>query len=111
MIANRHAQASDVGTLLTTLDKPNVKVRPRSTMASRSLQKLFGKNVRRYRKEAGLTQTELAEAAGMSQRHISEIEKSGSNVTIDTIVVLSRPLNRTPAEMLTSPEPRRQSKT
>lgn len=36
--------------------------------------KLFGENVQRFRKEANLTQVELAEKIGITQKHLSEIE-------------------------------------
>lgn len=36
--------------------------------------KLFGENVQRFRKEKNLTQVELAEKIGITQKHLSEIE-------------------------------------
>lgn len=36
--------------------------------------KLFGENVQRFRKESNLTQVELAEKIGITQKHLSEIE-------------------------------------
>jgi transcriptional regulator with XRE-family HTH domain len=50
----------------------------------------FGGLLRRLRDEAGLTQDELAEAAGVSQRAVSDLER-GVNVTArkDTAVLLA----------------------
>ena len=39
-----------------------------------SIQKIFGQNVRKYRKEAGFTQEEFSEKLGISQKHLSIIE-------------------------------------
>jgi len=39
-----------------------------------SVQVLFGQNVKKYRKLAGLTQEQLSERLGVSQKHLSIIE-------------------------------------
>jgi len=97
---------------MTKAPKPKAKAQaqaPRDAVieaASRALQKLFGENVRRYRMEAGISQRGLAAATGLSHRHLSLIELSGANVTIDTIVMLAKHVDRTPIELLTPPPPR-----
>jgi transcriptional regulator with XRE-family HTH domain len=58
---------------------------------------------------AGLSQRALAAAAGISQKHISQIEISGANVTLDTVAELAKHVNKTPAELLT-PLPRARSR-
>lgn len=39
-----------------------------------SISQLFGENVQKCRKKANLTQIELSEKMGISQKHLSEIE-------------------------------------
>ncbi|WP_294428423.1 helix-turn-helix transcriptional regulator [uncultured Treponema sp.] len=38
------------------------------------ISQLFGRNVKKYRKLAGLTQEQLSERLGVSQKHLSIIE-------------------------------------
>ena len=63
--------------------------------------------VRRGREAAGLTQRELSDASGVSQKHISQIELSGANVTLDTLAELAKHLNTTAAELITPPRSKR----
>ena len=70
------------------------------------LRKVFSRNLVLARKALGMTQRDLAAAAGVSQKHISFIEAaSGVNVTLDTLAALAEQVNKTPAELLT-PNPR-----
>jgi transcriptional regulator with XRE-family HTH domain len=39
-----------------------------------NVKKILGSNIKKYRKEAGMTQEELAEKAGISSKHLSRIE-------------------------------------
>ncbi len=54
-----------------------------------------GMQVAKLRQSAGLTQTELAARAGMSAPKISNIERSGRNVTFATIVRIANALGST----------------
>lgn len=46
-------------------------------------------NVRRYRKEKGLSQERLAEQAGMHRTFISLIERRGRNVTLGVVEAIA----------------------
>lgn len=46
--------------------------------------------VRRARQRAGLTQGDLAEAAGVSQQAVAKLERNGSNPTIATLEKVAR---------------------
>jgi transcriptional regulator with XRE-family HTH domain len=61
---------------------------------------LVGANVRRRRVELGMTQEDLAEAAGLSQQYISGLERGQRNPTVVTLWELSRPLSLLPADLL-----------
>lgn len=48
-------------------------------------RRILARNVRRLRKAADLSQEELADAAGLRQAQVSEIESGKSNVTLDKL--------------------------
>lgn len=49
------------------------------------LIQLLGKNVRRYRKEKGMTQDERAVAACMERSYVSDIERGTRNPSVATL--------------------------
>ena len=61
---------------------------------------IFSANLLKAREAVGLTQRELSDLSGISQKHISQIELTGSNVTLDTLAELARHLNTTAADFL-----------
>jgi len=56
------------------------------------LQQL-GAAIRMYRKSAGLTQAELAEAAGVTRRFLQELENARSDISLGTLYKLSRSMD------------------
>lgn len=56
-----------------------------SSNHDQAARKLLAKNVRRLRKERGLTQEKLSLETGIMQSHISEIESGKRNATVDVI--------------------------
>ncbi|ANN60812.1 XRE family transcriptional regulator [Mesorhizobium loti] len=56
------------------------------------MRKLVGRNARRIREKAGLTQEQLAEISGFSQQYISGLEKGKRNPTIVTLYELAQAL-------------------
>ncbi len=61
------------------------------------IPELFGRNVRKYRKRAGLTQEQLSERIKISQKHLSVIETGGQFASAPLIGRLSRELGVSPA--------------
>lgn len=59
---------------------------------SRALQ-LFGRTVRRLRKQRGLSQEELAAGAGMHLNHVSSIERGERNLGLLSVLKLARGLD------------------
>ena len=57
------------------------------------LGEIIAANVRRLRQERNLTQGQLARLAGVSKAMVSDIEKGGSNPTINTLWKLAKGLN------------------
>ncbi|CAL9361677.1 hypothetical protein SUDANB120_00678 [Streptomyces sp. enrichment culture] len=63
-------------------------------------------NVRKHRRRAGMSQEQLAEAAGLSLGVVRKIEQGG-NVSVETIHLLARALGTTTSELFATeaPEP------
>lgn len=63
--------------------------------------KIIGNRLLAVRKRAGLTQTEVAEKAGLSDRTYADIERGSVNMRIETILRICDALHITPDEILT----------
>jgi transcriptional regulator with XRE-family HTH domain len=72
---------------------------PRRTTRSKEGVK-FGGTVRRFRKEAGLTQETLAERANLSADFLGFIERGDNVPTLPTILQLARALRVQPSKLL-----------
>lgn len=59
----------------------------------------FGQCVRRYRKQAGLNQEELAQNANLHRTYLSDIERGNRNLSLTSIINLSKALNVPIAEL------------
>ena len=57
------------------------------------------------RKRIGLTQAEVAEAAGLSDRTYADIERGTANMRIETLLSICGVLHITPDEVLTEEAP------
>ena len=64
------------------------------------LKARFGENVRVARAEAGLSQTRLAERAGVRRTHISRIETGNANATLETVAIVARAVGQDPNQLL-----------
>ncbi|MCK8600146.1 helix-turn-helix domain-containing protein [Desulfoferrobacter suflitae] len=62
-------------------------------------QVAFGKRIRKLREQLGLTQTQLAEKANLSVKHLGEFERGRGNPTFATIENLAEALHVSPVEM------------
>ena len=61
----------------------------------------IGNRLLTYRKRAGLTQIEVAERAGLSDRTYADIERGSVNMRLSTILRICDVLHITPNEILT----------
>ena len=55
----------------------------------------IGQRIQRYRVAQNLTQEQVAEAAGISQKHLSRIEQGYHNPRFDLLIELAKALNVT----------------
>lgn len=69
-------------------------------MANTSVTQKLGKRIRLLRREAGLTQEQLALAAGTSQTHISSIETGQQGAGIVLLDKLARALGVSVADVM-----------
>jgi transcriptional regulator with XRE-family HTH domain len=60
-----------------------------------------GNKLLAIRKRAGMTQVEVAEAAGLSDRTYADIERGTVNMRVETILRICQALHITPDEVLT----------
>ncbi|MBW3670182.1 MAG: helix-turn-helix domain-containing protein [Acidobacteria bacterium] len=68
----------------------------------------IGDRIRRFRKRRGLTQTELGETIGLSQRQMTYYETEGGSPSPDLLIELARALEvSVPVLLGTDPEPKR----
>ena len=49
------------------------------------MSRLFGQNVRRVRKERGLSQEALADEVGLAVTYVGQIERGARNPTLDVV--------------------------
>ena len=64
------------------------------------MRKLVGRNAARLRKEAGLTQEQLAERCGLSQQYLSKLESGNRNPTVVTLYEIAQGLGVSHVELV-----------
>lgn len=61
---------------------------------------VFGRNMRRYRQAASMSQEAVAERMGVDRAHVSSMERGQQNVTLLTLWHASQALGVTPPALL-----------
>lgn len=61
----------------------------------------IGEKLFTFRKKTGMTQFEVAEAAGLSDRTYADIERGSVNMRVETLLKICDALHITPDEILT----------
>jgi transcriptional regulator with XRE-family HTH domain len=64
------------------------------------LRRLVAKNLRRLRKQGGLSQEELADRAGLNRNYIGMIEREENSPTVDALEQISNALGNDPVVLL-----------
>jgi transcriptional regulator with XRE-family HTH domain len=74
------------------------------TAAGAALRHRFARNVRHFRTRKGMTQNQLAAAAGLGRTFISQVEQGRFSVTLETIGALSSALGICPTLLIQLPD-------
>ena len=61
---------------------------------------IFGSTVRRLRADAGWTQEDLADRAGLTATYVGQVERGDKVPSLTVVLKLARGLEVTPAELL-----------
>ena len=67
--------------------------------------RLIGNRLLKIRKKCGMTQSEVAEMAGLSDRTYADIERGSVNMRIETVLKICKALQITPDAILTTENP------
>lgn len=73
-------------------------------MSDDDVLRQFGERVRQLRKQADLSQEELARKADIHRTYLSGVERGHRNIALRNIVKLARALQVSPSELLTDLE-------
>ena len=65
------------------------------------LQKVVGRNLRRYRQERGYSQEAFAEVMGVHRTYMGGVERGERNLTLQTLEKMADILNVEPLGLLT----------
>ncbi len=68
------------------------------------MRRLLGRNAKRARVDAQLTQEQLSERSGFSQQYISDLERGLRNPTIVSLYELAQALHTTPVALISPDE-------
>lgn len=66
-------------------------------------RRVFARKLRAARQAAGLSQEELADAAGLHRTYVGSVERAERNVSIDSMSRLAKALGRPLHELLREP--------
>ena len=68
------------------------------------IQQGFGKNVRRFRHAAGLSQEELALRSGLDRSFVGQVERGERNISLTNIYRLAAGLKIDPSALFERPQ-------
>ncbi len=67
-------------------------------------RRVFARNLRQARTEAGLTQEDVVKLTGLTQSFLSRIETAKSNISLDNAIVLAEVVRQPLCKLLTPKE-------
>ena len=74
-------------------------------MGTEDLNVLVGRNVRRLRLAAGLSQEAFAHACGLHRTYIGGVERGERNITLATLAKIAAALDASAVDLLREPAP------
>ncbi len=69
-----------------------------------NINELIGKNVKKFREEANIGQTELAKAVGVSRKYINELEMGFVNSRINVLCKIAKEVGKNLADIISTAE-------
>jgi transcriptional regulator with XRE-family HTH domain len=72
----------------------------------KAIQRNFGRVLRDFREDAGLSQERLANDSGLHKNYVGEIERGEKSPSLKTITALAATLRVAPSELLREAEKR-----
>ena len=69
-------------------------------MGTEDINALVGRNIRRRRRTAGLSQEAFAHACGLHRTYIGAVERGERNITLGTLVKIAAALSTPPIALL-----------
>ena len=67
------------------------------------LQRVFGRNLRQYRRSLGLSQEAFADIVGLHRTYMGGVERGERNLTLKSVESLCQQIGTDPLEMLRQP--------
>ncbi|MCK9928838.1 helix-turn-helix domain-containing protein [Frankia sp. Mgl5] len=64
------------------------------------LQRIFGRNLRRYREQRGLSQEAFADVVGVHRTYMGGVERGERNLTLKSVERIAEVIEVDPLEML-----------
>ena len=64
------------------------------------VQKVIGKRIKELRAKEGFSQESFADACGLHRSHMGEVERGESNLTLSTLLTITRKLKITLSALL-----------
>src|SRR5882724_143290 len=77
----------------SSVERADTLIIPTIFMSNRNLKFVFGNTVKERRLASGLSQEDLAEAAGLHRTYISDVERGTRNLSMGSIEKLARALD------------------
>lgn len=74
--------------------------RPMAKAKLGQLRQVLADNIRRFRRELGISQEELAHGAKMHRTYMSSVERAQRNIAIDNIEKIAKALDVKPHQLL-----------
>jgi len=68
---------------------------------SKRLVRILSENIRRFRRDRGLSQEELSELCGLHRTYVGSVERAERNVTLSTLEAFSSALGVSVPQLLT----------